>query len=615
MCRACRHLGIDCDYKRPSWWSHPERRKEQKEVIKELIRKSQLQRPPHRHHSAQQSLLSGGSPPSLSNSVPTADTSSDFAHTRAPSIDSNFSPQFSLHTPHELFTTPGLPPTQWTPIAHHFGHFSPSPYEIDIKTERQMFVNDVPTRKDSTMSSFSAYPTPLASSTPFGESWVHEEQHHEHFETHFEQTFVETTPLGLNIFDYAHPPPSPEHKTVIQVEQGDQYLLNHFLENVASLVFPVFDKSQYGSVRSDIILPALETNKCYQHCCLSIAAMHLKATGQAPDAKQIDEDIMRHRFETVSQLCQSFTENTEHAHMLEATLSLIFFQASVAIPDDGLLDIPWHQHFQGAVSLIENLGLTHAPLGAPGTAPLPRSFNMTLAAWIDIIGSTMVGRVPAFADLYRERVETNIPTGLAELMGCDDRVMYLISEIACLDALKSSGMDAFTLCNHISALGTNLGLTEQPLPETANIYSASGATRPQELSHMITSIFRFAARIYLCSLVPDFDKAQPPVMALVDQITDMVSRMPAGADNFDRSLVWPLLIAGSASVTGSSFRKLFAERVEGLGDLATFGSFGRIRELLTDVWAINDDLAAKGEMQSVHWRDVMHHKQWDFLLI
>ncbi|KAB8336963.1 hypothetical protein FH972_021267 [Carpinus fangiana] len=611
ICRACKHLGIECDYKRPSWWSHPERRKQQKDLIKDLIKRTQQQKPtPKPGHSHG---LIATSPPSLSNSAPT-EPSSDFPRTRAASLDSTFSPHFSLHTPQDFFTSPNLAQPQWTPMSHHFGQMSP--YDVDIKTERQMFVNDIPTRKDSTMSSFSAYPTPLIGSTPIGENWIHEE-HQEHFETHFEQTFTtEQSPLGLNIFDFAHPPLSPQHKTVIEVEECDKYLLEHFLENVADLIFPVFDKSQFGSVRSDIILPSLETNKCYQHCCLSIAAMHLKATGQAQDAKRVDEDIMRHRFETVSQLCQAFnSEGPERAGMLEATLSLIFFQASVASPDDGLLDIPWYQHFQGAVSLIDELGLVHAPFGAPGTAPLLRSFNMTLASWIDIVGATMTGRVPTFADLYRERVEANISSGLAELMGCDDRVMYLISEIACLDALKSQGMDEVMLCKHIEALGHNLTLTEQPLNETSDIYSPSGATRPKELSQTITAVYRVAARIYLCSLVPGFDKSQEAIVVLVDLVTDLISSMPAGAESFDRSLVWPLLVTGSVSVEYSSFRKLFAERVEQLGILGTFGSVGRIRELLADLWAVNDDMAAKGELQSVHWRDVMHQKGWDFLLI
>jgi len=91
--------------------------------------------------------------------------------------------------------------------------------------------------------------------------------------------------------------------------------------------------------------------------------------------------------------------------------------------------------------------------------------------------------------------------------------------------------------------------------------------------------------------------------------------IPAGPEGFDRSLVWPLLIAGSVSLPGSSFRTMFSERSAQMGEAAQFGSFGRVKELLKDVWRLNDDALARGERQGVHWRDAMRQKSWDFLLI
>ena len=91
--------------------------------------------------------------------------------------------------------------------------------------------------------------------------------------------------------------------------------------------------------------------------------------------------------------------------------------------------------------------------------------------------------------------------------------------------------------------------------------------------------------------------------------------IPAGPDGFDRSLVWPLLIAGSVSLPGSSLRTTFEERIAQMGDVAAFGSIGKARELLKEVWHANDEALARGERQSVHWRDVMQQHGWDFLLI
>src|SRR5262249_37222710 len=155
-------------------------------------------------------------------------------------------------------------------------------------------------------------------------------------------------------------------------------LLDHFLEKVLRLIFPVLEARQPGTVRSDVILPALESNKCYLHCCLSIAAMHMKATEHL-SGEQIDNDILRHRFDTISELCDALNRDVDHLQILEATLGMIFFQCSVGHPDDSLRDIPWHQHFQAATSLIHKLDLPHLLVEA-GQVPMYPPFNMTLAA-------------------------------------------------------------------------------------------------------------------------------------------------------------------------------------------------------------------------------------------
>jgi hypothetical protein len=39
-CKACRNLGLDCEYKRPIWWSNNETRRKQKDHIKTIIKKT-----------------------------------------------------------------------------------------------------------------------------------------------------------------------------------------------------------------------------------------------------------------------------------------------------------------------------------------------------------------------------------------------------------------------------------------------------------------------------------------------------------------------------------------------------------------------------------------------
>ena len=485
------------------------------------------------------------------------------------------------------------------------------PYETNVKTDCQTIVNDVTTRRDSTISNLSAFQQPLEMEAvpPLMDNWTQIE----YFEDRHQSLIDE--PFTSDYFDFPYGPLTPSRQTTIQVDECDRYLLNHFLDNVLRLIFPILDANRYGSARSDVVLPALESNKCYLHCCLNIAAQHLKATESIP-AEDIDHAIMTHRFATVSELCSALNEDTDYQQILEATLGMIFFQCSVGSADNSLPDIPWHQHFEAAIKLLHRLEMPRVLLELSPMHSAP-PFDMTLAAWIDILGATHRGRAPVFADTYREKHLAASNIGLAELMGCEDRIMFLISEIACLEGLKLEGMEDVVLCQHIKLLGDEISLCDANPGSVASAYnSTTGEIMPKQLSKNITAVFRLAARIYLCSLVPDFDRQQPSITNLVAQLTETMEMVPAGQDiGFDRSVVWPLLVAGAVSVPGSSFRTMLDDRATLLGGAAGFGSFGRARELLKDVWRINDEGALAGQRTHVRWADVMRQKGWDFLLI
>ncbi|KAG7292573.1 Transcriptional regulatory protein pro1 [Staphylotrichum longicolle] len=619
---ACKHLGLVCEYKRPMWWSNNDARRKHKDDIKMIIKRKKLsEKSTHSHtHTIQTSV---GSPPGLSHSLPTSATFSDpLDRARSGSIDSHFGFNFnSPQSSHEF--------GPFTPQMHPEFMFSPySPYEIDVKTERQMFINDIPTLRESTTSTFSTYTTPPPPGTvlpqfPLEGEWT-EQVYSERRESLTEET------LNVNFFDFSHGPSMASRQVAIELDEGDQRLLEHFVRSVLPTIFPILESNQHGSVSSDLILPALQNNKGYLHCCLSIAAQHYKAA-MGLQGDEIDGDIMRHRYATISSLCDALNKDENHQQILEAALGLIFFQCGVGRFDDSLPDIPWHQHFQAVISLVQKLDLPRI-VSDPNEPLAQTPFNMTLTAWIDILGATMQGRAPVFAHTYREKhlSPTNPSLGLRELMGCEDRVMYLISEIACLEALKKDGMDDITLCQHVHSLGDQIGLTEMGEGAPVLPFNANGTLSPKQLSKNITAAFRLAARISLCSLVPGFAPTQASCVGLVDKLTSVLQQIPSGAHGFDRSLAWVYLVGGSVSLPGSAFRAFFDDRVAQLADLANFGSFGRVACLLREVWLQNDPSAAPSspaaagpeaqqeapqQQQFIHWRDVMQMKGWDYLLI
>ncbi|EAW10425.1 Zn(II)2Cys6 transcription factor [Aspergillus clavatus NRRL 1] len=624
-CGACSNLCVKCEYKRPIWWGNAEQRRIQKERIKNKIKQTKMN---ERNGSTTDPLA-------RSRNMPATSPLSPVFEFNRPGYTETYD-LFSSHLP-----TPGISQQTYAPYA---------PYEIDVKTERQTFINDAPLRHDSSISTFSTFAAPQLNAplpTFPGEEWFQDEY------------FPQTSALpGIDpaLCEQSIGQTYTLLQSNIPVSDHDRPLLDHFIHNVLRIIFPVVEAHQRGHTRAQAILRALETNKCYLHCCLSVAAIHLKTT-EGIVGEQIDHDIMRHRFEAVSHLCQALGEDINHEEILDATLAMIFFHCSVGPADDYLPDIPWFDHFQAASNLVNRLGLpTAVPDGNPYIAP---PFSMTLTSWIDILGSTMEGKTPQFAHTYRSKHLSGSSSGLRELMGCDDRVMYLISEIACLDALKNEGrVDAMAVCSHVSALGRQLEFTEPADRTLEHPYSpTTGAIRPDVLSKNITTVFRIAARIYLCSLVPGFDRNQPSNLNLVAAVADTLNYIPSGPNGFDRSLVWPLLITGAFSAPTSPFRAVLAERAALLGDHADLGSFGRMYRLLQEVWRLTDDHPTENpyipeetsssssttsssgspvpkversaspessgaglgmreiKKQQVHWRDVMQRNGWHHLLI
>ncbi|EER22958.1 Fungal Zn binuclear cluster domain containing protein [Coccidioides posadasii C735 delta SOWgp] len=641
VCKACRNLKLKCEYKRPMWWGNNDQRRNHKELIKELIKNTKLNERGI-SSAARSSAACTYTPPALSHSAPTPETFIDgMVQTRDPSLEPQYPFEHEFSQCHPQDPLDSLTSQLQNPLFESAPFWTAAPYEIDIKTENEVYVNDIPTRRESTTSTFSMFQPTLPHSMlpPLSDDKWSEEEFLEGHSDPFYSGLSDHSP-----FQFTH---APVHISTIHVEDRDRPLLDHFFEKVVRLIFPILEAKRPGAVRSEVILPAIESNKCYLHCCLSSTGVHLKATQQL-SSESIDNEILRHRYQTVSELCKALNEDTNHSDILEATLAMIFFQCAVGRPDDSLPDIPWHQHFQAATSLVHKLDLSRRLIEADQVNVHP-PFNMSLSAWIDILGSTMLGQMPQFAHTYRTKLFNGSSSGLCDLMGCEDRIMYLIAEISCLDALKNEGrIDHLGLCGHITTLAKQLDQAEPPAESIADP-CADGTFQPRQLVKNMTALFCIAARIYLCSLVPGFQRTQPSTLNLIARAGELLELIPGGPGGFDRSLVWPLLICGSYSVPNSPFRSVLARRMEQLGEQAEFGSFGRMARLLQEVWRAadgvvedsqlndasqNDVVAIKTEdgqyqqqspehipmesingQNTVHWRDVMQKNGWDFLLI
>ncbi|KAB8228759.1 Zn(II)2Cys6 transcription factor [Aspergillus alliaceus] len=628
ICDSCSTHALKCEYRPPQWWATNEKKRGQRERIKGRIRQTKV-------------MEKNGCLQEYIDKIKTLceeSPASEFDPSRSVLPEPNpFATPAQNGLSRELAAIPGaligqaIEPRPAPPV-----HLTTPviPYDINFGVGQQMFLNNNPLQSNLGLSDFSAMslaqpqmPTaPLASTDCFA------------------NTYSPMQPF--NLIDsqggpaYSNQSLSTYLQMMMPVDEKDRHLLENFLDNMMMLIFPIVDAHQVGPARIREIFGLMQNNRAYFHCCLSFGAIHLKSSLGMDD--QMDHDIMQHRYDAISHLCRLLSKRSGYMQVIDATLAFILFHCSLGTPDDYLPDVPWTSHFQGVAHLVKNLNYA------------PSQFNVTLIAWIDIIAATMAGSTPHFSHTYRAKHLGGHTSGLQQLMGCDDRVMYLISEIACLESLRVDGLiDDMTVLSHVSALTGQIDWTEPADPRLEVPFTSSGVVIPEKLTKIITSLYRISARLYLYSLLPSVDYNDPAITIWLATMIEILKYIPAGSSGFDRCLVWPLFIAGASAAPSSNFRKVLTERIAALGYLGELGSFGRMYRVLKEVWresggpvpSIGDDDAPhdpevpsntsgviitwrledssqKPEQsppppvgRQIHWRDVMKRNNWNFLLM
>lgn len=279
---------------------------------------------------------SADSPPELSRSLPTSDTLSDTiaSRHRSDSIDSQYTiygddsgdHYHQMHSGH--YNHHGHAHYQ-----HHAG--APPPYnEYDVFShQKQTYVNGYPVdsmpRRPSSTASFASSNLRRSSMASVHVPIEQPATYIQH--PSISEVIASAEDTANSFFDF-HPyapveAPAPI-PLQIPVEGDDRFLLDHFLYDVQRLIFPVLDL--HHDARQQVILQALANNECYRHCCLSISALHIKTTRPmaGADEERVDQDITRHRYKTISGLCEALAKDSEHLQILEATLGMILFQVS-----------------------------------------------------------------------------------------------------------------------------------------------------------------------------------------------------------------------------------------------------------------------------------------------
>ncbi|PLB39148.1 Zn(II)2Cys6 transcription factor [Aspergillus candidus] len=606
-CKACSKLGLKCDYRAPQWWATAEQRAKQKDRIKDRIRQTKVMEKEGSLKEYMDRIRA------LAERTP---VTVEYDFSRPVFVEqAQPQPQPQIQPQPEIFAAP-LP----TPITPHDANAN---IRLNVNVDASNVAPTAPLYPESSSSAYTSLNAPEAQTVAVAapeladDDWFGDNPNYDTVAQPVPPVNAPTVPPNRAL--------SSCLRYLISVDDCDRRLFDHFVDNVIPLVFPILETHPRASSSISEVFHSMQSNRSYLQCCLSVSAVHLKTSLGLED--EMDYDIMKHRYEAVSRLSRTINHSSGQMQVMDATLAMIFYNCSMSSSDDYLPDISWSEHFKAVSNLVTTLNCT------------PTQFNVSLITWIDILGATILGKTPKFSHTYRTKHLSGTSSGLQQMMGCDDRVMYLISEIACLESLKLEGrVDDMTIYSHVSALNAQIEWTEPADPTIEVLYSSSGVVRPDQLTKVISTLFRLAARIYLLSLISGFDYYDPSIINLVASVTNILQCMPAGPQGFDRSLVWPLFITGAYSVPSSAFRKVLGERVVALGYLGDFGSFGRMYRVLKELWKLTDNptprpsgaqsqiesttfaVGANNQLQQpaherIHWREVMRRNKWDYLLI
>ncbi|RYC77813.1 hypothetical protein BFJ63_vAg19313 [Fusarium oxysporum f. sp. narcissi] len=191
-------------------------------------------------------------------------------------------------------------------------------------------------------------------------------------------------------------PPNLEDST--EYDNKNEVLLNHLMKCVLPTISPIIESDQHCSVRTDLILAALPSNSTYLHCCLRVAAQHLKShTNTNTSAADIDSDIKHHYCLALEGLVETLKRD-EDDH--EAVLGLILFQSAASRYDD-LHDVCWHHPSFNPDGFDRNVAWVYLISGSISVlgSPIRAFFEDRLA---QIGGSSKPGTMGRLATILHE---------------------------------------------------------------------------------------------------------------------------------------------------------------------------------------------------------------------
>ncbi|OTA97721.1 hypothetical protein M434DRAFT_18893 [Hypoxylon sp. CO27-5] len=232
-------------------------------------------------------------------------------------------------------------------------------------------------------------------------------------------------------------------------------------------------------------------------------------------------------------------------------------------------------------------------------------FSSALLIFDDIIASTMLQDQPRLYEYHISLLDivdgADPPINLEAAVGCQNRTLLQIGEIAALDAWRqqckrAGNLDVMKLVHRATTIKNSLEadlsrLEGDPIviPVGCNglldAFLADQCQQPNNQSSLVTRIWTHAALLYLFVVVSGWQPASSDVRYHVGQIIDILTHQ-ISPPKLLRTMVWPFCVAGCLAKPGQEAH--FRGMVNALQPPSVFGTVRKALEIMENVWHNRD---------------------------
>ncbi|KAK6527153.1 hypothetical protein TWF281_010346 [Arthrobotrys megalospora] len=443
-CEQCSHLRLICDgYDgQPVWMKDPVKAEEKKaEIKKQMVRRSRrrkkIQDPTRPQLPSQRSNPPANlNPPTPPPTTVSCSASNDTGFQTQPEQisgislstaigDHDFPTRFSTSSPEDSGST------EFSPFNMRGMHWA-----VNLPSSRP---------QSHTLSPPTTCTLPSRESTraPSVESTIKEDQEEEMMDEEVEEDIElpgsAESSSHTEIARYGgtrRPPIPPYHFSDLQIQTDNKLdinLANLYLRTIFGVTYRALSDEQVIRYNDALIVPMFNDNKSFLHGCLSSTALHLTATNISEhQRKALVTEVFRHRQKSLKSLKHQVANSKvagERIKIAATVCALISFEVFSRRTD-------WQVHVKAATDCVILLNWCNHNPTHPG-----QWFIYSRILWLDILSSITTGKKPVFSNFFRSLLflppgERNKVNRLVEMTGCEDSVLYLISEITCLEHWK-----------------------------------------------------------------------------------------------------------------------------------------------------------------------------------